>query len=232
MTVVRRGRPPARCLDGAGYARGPGEVRRPQRSLCAELALAGNAAPPAAEAGRAWRAHGDPMEAALDTLARRLGIDTVADRPPERRFPFDPRLRRMAVVLPTIVGEGGPGRRALRCGPTPTGGRGGASPRGLRVLAVAAAAAGTAGRPEEAERDLDCSAWWRFEDPPREDIPSRSTLPEVGVKVAMVTGDHPATATAIADEVGLLRPDAPVLRGRSCPRGRSSSALCSTATGS
>ena len=33
------------------------------------------------------------------------------------------------------------------------------------------------------------------------------------MKVAMVTGDHPVTAAAIADEVGLRRPDSPVLSG-------------------
>jgi magnesium-transporting ATPase (P-type) len=37
-----------------------------------------------------WQAHGDPMEAALDTFARRLGIDTDDDRrthPVQLRFP-------------------------------------------------------------------------------------------------------------------------------------------------
>ncbi len=33
----------------------------------------------------------------------------------------------------------------------------------------------------------------------------------------MVTGDHPGTATAIADEVGLRRPTDPVLVGRDLP---------------
>ena len=35
--------------------------------------------------------------------------------------------------------------------------------------------------------------------------------------MAMVTGDHPATAAAIADEVGLSQPDAPVLNGAELP---------------
>ena len=46
-----------------------------------------------------WRAHGDPMEAALDVFARRLGVDTDAGSGRlvvDARFPFDPRRRRMS----------------------------------------------------------------------------------------------------------------------------------------
>ena len=42
------------------------------------------------EQGGRWIAHGDPMEAALDAFARRLGVDVDADavaRPERRRFP-------------------------------------------------------------------------------------------------------------------------------------------------
>ena len=57
-----------------------------------------------------------------------------------------------------------------------------------------------------------------LEDPPRDDVSkSLAACRRAGVKVAMVTGDHPATATAIADEVGLRSPDAPVLSGTDLP---------------
>src|SRR5690606_26750144 len=49
-----------------------------------------------------WCAHGDPMEAALDVFARRMGVDTESGRSEQqtgdRRFPFDPQRRRMSVV--------------------------------------------------------------------------------------------------------------------------------------
>ena len=49
-----------------------------------------------------WIALGDPMEAAIDTFARRLGIDVAADEaahPVLRRYPFDPRRRRMSLIV-------------------------------------------------------------------------------------------------------------------------------------
>src|SRR5688572_10708990 len=58
------------------------------------------------EADGEWRAHGDPMEAALDVFARRLGIETSAGRQQEAveaRFGFDPRRRRMSVVVAGTV---------------------------------------------------------------------------------------------------------------------------------
>ena len=48
-----------------------------------------------------WTAAGDPMEVALDVLARRLGLDSAAlevAAPRERLLPFDPRRRRESVV--------------------------------------------------------------------------------------------------------------------------------------
>ena len=81
---------------------------------CAALALAGMRCSTgyAQEVDGRWQAHGDPMEAALDTFARRLGIDTDSDRrrhPVQLRFPFDPRRRRMSVVVDDgVVVKGAP----------------------------------------------------------------------------------------------------------------------------
>ncbi|MHB1301161.1 MAG: HAD-IC family P-type ATPase, partial [Burkholderiales bacterium] len=65
--------------------------------------------------------------------------------------------------------------------------------QGLRVLAVAA------GR----EESLDLVGLIGLKDPPREDSrPLIKSLNDLGVRVMMVTGDGPATAKAIAQEVG------------------------------
>jgi magnesium-transporting ATPase (P-type) len=72
--------------------------------------------------------------------------------------------------------------------------------------------------PEEAEAGLVLLALLGFEDPPRPD--ARQAVADcrhAGVAVAMVTGDHPATARAIAEEVGLWVPGAPVLTGDDLP---------------
>ena len=49
-----------------------------------------------------WVAQGNPLEVALDVLARRLNVDVQAEEaasPATRRFPFDPRRRRMSVIV-------------------------------------------------------------------------------------------------------------------------------------
>ncbi|HSR25747.1 MAG TPA: HAD-IC family P-type ATPase, partial [Candidatus Eisenbacteria bacterium] len=57
-----------------------------------------------------------------------------------------------------------------------------------------------------------------IEDPPREGVREAVALcRRAGIHLAVVTGDHPGTARAIADEVGLRLPDAPVLEGRDLP---------------
>lgn len=231
MTVVETWTPAGTVsVDGAGY--GPTATLTPSapeaQNAARTLALAAERCSTgyAEEVAGQWRAHGDPMEAALDALARRLGVDTAEDRrtgPAELRFPFDPRLRRMAVVLADeIVVKGAPDAVLPLCGddPTPHQAMDALTARGLRVLAVAAAP-----RNGRTPRDqTDCEQGLRLlglvalQDPPRDDVSeSLRACRTAGVKVAMVTGDHPATATAIADEVGLRFPDSPVLSGTDLP---------------
>ena len=51
-------------------------------------------------------------------------------------------------------------------------------------------------------------------DPPRlEAAPSVAAAQKAGIRVLMITGDHPAAAVAIAAELGIVKPGAPVLTG-------------------
>ena len=195
---------------------------------CAELALAAvrcSTGYTVLVDGR-WRPHGDPMEAALDACARRLGIDTDADRrdhPNQLRFPFDPRTRRMSVVVDgAVVVKGAPDSVLPLCGHDE-----GAlavvdslTARGLRVLAIGVGTHGDSlpRSPQEAEHDLRLAGLVALEDPPREDVAEAlAACRRAGISVAMVTGDHPATAAAIADQVGLRRHGDPVLTGSELP---------------
>jgi magnesium-transporting ATPase (P-type) len=57
-----------------------------------------------------------------------------------------------------------------------------------------------------------------LEDPPRDGVgPALEACRRAGIKVAMLTGDHPATAAAIANKVGLMGPDGMVLTGDALP---------------
>ena len=213
LAVHGDGYQPVARVEGASAA----------RAAAAEVALAGRTCSTgrAAPADGGWVAHGDPMEAALDALARRLGVE--GDRPPEQRFPFDPRRRMMSVVSDgSVLVKGAPDAVLLRCGPTP-----GAADavrdlatRGLRTLAVARrSVVGTPPASEaEAERDLELLGVVGFLDPPRPEVREAvRACRDSGVTVAVVTGDHPSTAEAVASEVGLLDHGRTVLTGAELP---------------
>jgi magnesium-transporting ATPase (P-type) len=173
-----------------------------------------------------WQPHGDPMEVAADVFARRLGLDTDASRALARfdaRFPFDPRRRRMTVVVgDQVITKGAPDAVLPLCGD----GFRASDPvrammdRGLRVIAVAARPTGPhpPTSAAEAESGLDLLGLLGLEDPPRPDVGAALADTRLaGVKVAMITGDHPATAAAIATEVGLRRHDDPIVVGAELP---------------
>ncbi|BBX71859.1 cation-translocating P-type ATPase [Mycolicibacterium psychrotolerans] len=222
MSVVEAWTPTgAVTVVGEGY-RPQAEVTADPESLCAAKALASAAR--RCSTGRielvdaAWCPRGDPMEAALDAFARRVGAGDRDEGTEERRFPFDARRRRMSVVVDgTVFVKGAPDAVLPRCGVVPgaddalnrmTG-------RGLRVLAVATRTVGPGAVPgssETAETDLTLLGLIALEDPPRPGVGRvLRVCRAAGIKVAMVTGDHPDTAEAIARDIGLMSDGAALL---------------------
>ena len=167
--------------------------------------------------GERWTPQGDPMEVALHALALRAGVDVGHDersRVVLRRLPFDPQRRRMSALLPgeVVVKGGAETVLPLTAAADPAHPAWAAvdalCARGLRVLAVARRDA----RPDDAtapaadvETGLTLLGLVGLEDPPRDDVAQAlARCRHAGIRVAMVTGDHPATALAIARETGLV----------------------------
>jgi magnesium-transporting ATPase (P-type) len=228
----------ASTIVGRGYEPvGTVQAEPAVRTALAEVALTavrcsnGRIIQEPPERGGRWVAHGDPMEAALDAFARRLGIDADAvARPARRRFPFDPRRRRMSILLDDrLLVKGAPDSVLPRCREIQgtADALGALAQRGLRVIAVAARdvdpdeqAAAESGSldGDRLERGMDLLGLVGLEDPPRPGAADAlAACRAQGIKVAMITGDHPGTARAIAAEVGLLGDEGLVVEGRNLP---------------
>jgi calcium-translocating P-type ATPase len=173
---------------------------------------------------------GDPMEVALAGMGRQraVALDSFTRLD---EIPFDTDRKRMSVLCETPQG------RMLYCkGALETVLEtcdlvqldGGVVPldaaaktrllaaqdtlaeAGLRVLAFAHGAMAH-GLPD-AERGLTLSGLVGLEDPPRPEVPEAvARCVTAGIRVIMVTGDHPHTAQAIAREIGLLKTGHPVV---------------------
>lgn len=216
-------------IAGEGY-NPEGTVQGKDRQKAAETALAALAA----SQGRAelhdgqWRASGDPMEAAIDVLARRLTGAAGAGRAPSRRFAFDPaRRRESAIVGQDLLCKGAPEAVLPLCVDVPRAVgeqvRLMAS-RGLRVIAVARRA--LEGPPtawqslpaEHLECGMELLGLIGLHDPPRPDVGEViRAARQAGLKLAMITGDHPGTAAAIAREIGLMGVPECVVEGADLP---------------
>lgn len=155
----------------------------------------------------AGREHGDPTDVALSRLPGKLGLE-IPSTAVEARVPFDPVRRRMSVITEgELVVKGAPDSVLGEC---INPGRAadiaeGMAEQGLRVLAVASRPIEfNGGDPREFEKDLTLIGIIGMEDPPRPEVAgSIAECRKSGVAVAMVTGDHPKTAWAIAVESGL-----------------------------
>ncbi|MBF6182272.1 HAD-IC family P-type ATPase [Nocardia otitidiscaviarum] len=203
-------------VSGAGYAP-DGSLDGSPAAIDAVAALADSAARCSPDAHVVqqdghWLPVGDPMEVALHVLASRTGRTTPP--PVWQREPFDPHLRRAQVTdADGIHLTGAPEVVFARCVEVDAAARAqvtAMTERGLRVVAVARATAA-----DSAPRLLGVVG---LEDPPRPDV--AATIAEcrrMDIRLAMVTGDHPGTAAAVAAEVGLLGPQRIVLEGKDLP---------------
>jgi calcium-translocating P-type ATPase len=175
-----------------------------------------------------WVGHGNPLEVALDAFARRLDVDVraaeQAGSPAIRRFPFDARRRRMCVIAGRrAIVRGAPEAVFERC--LSIGGAEQAvaamAERGLRVLAIAVRDLDGIDVPESAdaaETGLTLLGLVGVEDPPREGVAdSIAACRHAGIRVAMITGDHPGTARAVARQVGLWTSDTLLVEGKELP---------------
>lgn len=177
--------------------------------------------------GNRWIAQGDPMEAALDVLARRLKVDHDAHamvRPTVKQFPFDPRRKRMSIVAgDQLYLKGSPEAVLSLCSNSEAGAAlSRLAGRGLRVIAVAkrTLANHLLNAPmEEIEADVELLGLAGIEDPPRPGVTESLALcKQAGIRVALVTGDHAATARALAEEIGLLGPTSVVVHADDLPK--------------
>ena len=213
---VERGRVRPRCRWTS---------RRPGRRASVRLARGGARCSTgyASRQDGEWRAHGDPMEAALDVFARRLGVDTGRRpvRGPGRSVPVRPapaadvgRDRRRGggqgapdAVLPLLRRRPGAAAALL---PSPSGAAGarGGPPSGRD-------------RPGDCRRsrdDLRLLGLVALEDPPRHDVRRGDRrLPPGRVKVADDHRRPPGDGGGHRHRGRPARPDGPVLVGDELP---------------
>ncbi|WP_159829276.1 cation-translocating P-type ATPase [Arthrobacter sp. 9AX] len=220
-----------------GSVRILGEGYSPEATVQGEAAVSAAKVALAARAasqGRAelhhgqWRASGDPMEAAIDVLARRLTGTESAGKPPSRRLAFDPvRRRESAIVGDELFCKGAPEAVLPLCEKLPGPLKGQVqlmASRGLRVIAVARrrldgpADAWSSHPAEDLECRLELLGLIGLHDPPRPDAGDViRDARRAGLKLGMITGDHPATAAAIAREIGLMGVPECVVEGADLP---------------
>jgi calcium-translocating P-type ATPase len=173
---------------------------------------------------------GDPMEVALAAMGRQVAGE-LADHRRIDEIPFDTDRKRMSVLSETSQGrmlycKGAPETVLSACdfvqfdaGIVPLdpvartrllAAQRQMAEAGLRVLAFAHCAVKD-GMPTE-ERGMILSGLVGLEDPPRAEVPDAiARCATAGIRIIMVTGDHPHTALAIARQIGLVKGDQPVV---------------------
>jgi len=191
-----------------------------------------------------WEGTGDPTDVALLSAAIKAGLDPVelADAHETRgTIPFEAEIRYAASFHDgdgrgLVCVKGAPEQVLGMCR-SGLAGDGEVAPldaerareavealmrEGYRVIAVADREGGEplarGARPPEPE-EMVFLGLVAMTDPPREGVPEAiARCRRAGIGVAMVTGDHATTATAIAERIGLGEPGTPALTGEKIAR--------------
>jgi calcium-translocating P-type ATPase len=175
---------------------------------------------------------GDPMEIALVRFAKTCLGETIS-YPKINEVPFDTDRKRLSTVHQTTDGPVLYCKGALEmllplCTHVQLGEKivpvnvdiqqafinalEKMASEGLRVLAFAWRELKVGHDVGSEEHDLILSGLVGLEDPPRPEVPDAiQKCHEAGIKVIMVTGDHPHTALAIGRQIGQIQSDTPVI---------------------
>jgi Ca2+-transporting ATPase len=179
------------------------------------------------QANGQWEIKGDPTEGALVVVAAKANLDKSsleAQFPRINEIPFTSETKRMTTLHSRSDGtiaysKGAPEIILASCDKQLTGAGEVALDPGSRetILASARHMAGEALRVlavaqkltadlETAEHDMTFLGLIGMIDPPRSEARAAiQTCEQAGIKPIMITGDHPLTAQAIAQELGLLK---------------------------
>lgn len=175
-----------------------------------------------------WQVNGDPTEGALLVFALKQGHDaatTHSRHPRKDSLPFETERRYMATLHDTaaqtfIALKGAPERLLEMC--STQAGMQGSEPldlalwqqkietlasQGMRVMALAHKAVPQTKaklRHEDVAQGMELIALLGISDPPRaEAVDAIAQCHRAGIRIKMITGDNPLTATAIGAELGL-----------------------------
>jgi magnesium-transporting ATPase (P-type) len=229
-------------IHQAGKALSHGAVHAEHVVVLSGGSLAGNADLRQADDGT-WQIQGDPTEVAFLVAERKLGVHERRYRRFERvgEVPFTSERKMMSVIAidrehddaRVVIVKGAPDVLLGRC----TRARVGLdvvpldddlrvrvlaevdemSDAALRTLAVAyrpLAAAEEAQAGEALEQDLIFVGTVGIIDPPREEVKQAiGDAHRAGIRVIMITGDHPRTAARIAADLGIVEPGANAITG-------------------
>ncbi|MBI3802007.1 MAG: cation-transporting P-type ATPase [Deltaproteobacteria bacterium] len=175
---------------------------------------------------------GDPMEIALVEMAQQVLPENEAPHLVDE-IPFDASRMRLTTIYdmpegPTLYSKGAPEALVPLCTGMLVDGtvrpfdhderqkvfkaQEAMAAQGLRVLAFAYRTLPSQWDRTSPEQDLVFTGLTGLEDPPRPEVPEAlRKCQEAGVKVIILTGDHPRTAEAIAREIGLVQSNSPVV---------------------
>ncbi len=229
-------------VEHAGAELAAGPLRDENIVVLSGGSLAGNADLRKTAAGE-WEIHGDPTEVAFLVAERKLGVNERRERRFERigEIPFTSERKMMSTIAldhehddaVVVITKGAPDVLLGRCNRARVGTAivelddalrarlladvDTLSDAALRTLAVAyrpldpgedRAAA------ESLERDLVFVGTVGMIDPPREEAAvAIREAHRAGIRVVMITGDHPKTAARIAADLGIVDAGTPALAG-------------------